>query len=148
MHVVPWFWAWILSKIPLLNFYSIIDLLTLMTTFQLILTQRFVHWTISNSIIKWFLLSEMEAASFLVKVEALDKRGIQLNLRNDETPNRRWENNVVSWSEMGKLFDALTAMSNLRRARKEVTYCNRPKRFYERITGGHARIKRGQKNSY
>lgn len=46
------------------------------------------------------------------------------------------------------LCDALTAMSNLRRARKEVTYYNRPKRFHERITGGHARIKRGQKNSY
>ena len=42
------------------------------------------------------------------------------------------------------LFDALTAMSNLRRARKEVTYYNRPKRFHERITGGHARIERGQ----
>ena len=77
-HVVPWFLAWILSKIPLLNFYSIIDFLTLMITFQLILTQRFVHWTVSNSIIKWFSLSEMEAASFLVKVEALDKRRIQL----------------------------------------------------------------------
>ena len=78
MHVLPWFLAWILSKIPLLNFYSIIDFLTFMITFQLILTQRFVHWTVSNSIIKWFSLSEMEAASFLVKVEALDKRGIQL----------------------------------------------------------------------
>ena len=49
---------------------------------------------------------------------------------------------------MGKLFDALTAMSNLRRARKEVTYCSRPKSLRERITGGHARIKRGQKKSY
>ena len=46
------------------------------------------------------------------------------------------------------LFDALTAMSNLRRARKEVTYYNRPKRFHERITGGHGRIKRGQRNFY
>ena len=62
----------------MLNFYSIIDFLALMITFQLNLTQRFVHWTISNSIIKWFWLSEMEAASFLVKVEALDKRRIQL----------------------------------------------------------------------
>lgn len=26
---------------------------------------------------------------------------------------------------MGKLFDALTAMSNLMRAQKEVTHCNR-----------------------
>ena len=34
---------------------------------------------------------------------------------------------------MGKLFDALTAMSNLMRAQKEVTYCNRSKRFHERI---------------
>ena len=48
---------------------------------------------------------------------------------------------------MGKLFGALTVMSNVRRSQKEVTYCNRPKRFHERITGGHARIKRGQKNS-
>ena len=49
---------------------------------------------------------------------------------------------------MWKLFDLLTAMSNLKRAQKEVTHCNRPKRFHERITGGHARVKRGQKNSY
>ena len=28
---------------------------------------------------------------------------------------------------MGKLFDALTAMSNVMRAQREVTYCNRPK---------------------
>ena len=49
---------------------------------------------------------------------------------------------------MGKLFDALTAMSNVMRAQREVTYCNRPKSFHERITGGHARVKRGQKNAY
>ena len=78
MHVVPWFFLF-LSKVPLLKFYSIIDFLTLMITFHLILTQRCVHWTVSNSIIKWFSLSEMEAASFLVKVEALEKRRIQLN---------------------------------------------------------------------
>ena len=54
-------------------------------------------------------------------------------LHNNETPSRRWEDNVVSWAEMGKLFDALTVMSNLMRAQKEVTYCNRPKRFHERI---------------
>ena len=75
---VPWFLAWISSKIPVLNFYNIIDFLTLMNTFKLIFTQRFLHWTVSNSITKWFSLSEMEAASFLVKVEALDKRRIQL----------------------------------------------------------------------
>ena len=48
----------------------------------------------------------------------------------------------------GEAVWALTAMSNVRRSRKEVTYCNRPKSFHERITGGRARIKRGQKNSY
>ena len=36
-------------------------------------------------------------------------------LCNNESPNRRRENNVVSRYEMGKLFDALTAMSNLKR---------------------------------
>ena len=62
----------------------------------------------------------MEAASFFSKGKSSGQEK-NSSLRNNGTPNRRRENNVVSWSEMGKLFDALTAMSDLTRAQKEVT---------------------------
>ena len=62
----------------------------------------------------------MEAASFFSKGRSTGQEKIS-DLRNNETPNRQRENDVVSWSEMGKLYDALTAMSNLMRAQKEVT---------------------------
>ena len=67
-----------------------------------------------------FSLSEMEAASFFSNGRSAGQEKIS-DLRNNETPNRQRENNVVSGSEMGKLFDALTAMSNVMRAQKEVT---------------------------
>ena len=73
MHVLPFF----IKNTPA-EPLQYLWFLTWMITFRLILTQRFVHWTISNNIIKWFSLSEIEAASFLVMVEALDKRRIQL----------------------------------------------------------------------
>ena len=63
----------------------------------------------------------MEAASFFSKSRLSSGQEKNSALRNNEIPNRRPQNDVVSWSEMGKLFDALTAMSNLMRAQKEVT---------------------------
>ena len=90
----------------------------------------------------------MEAASFLVKVEALDKRRFQLYaaMRLPIEDGKIMLYHEPKWGSC--LMDALTAMSNVMRAQKEVTYCNKPKRFHARITGGHARIKRGRKNSY